>query len=216
MGGRSLLEGFIYYGNMAGITREIVMALDPYRGFAGEFSWPEVEDGNSDERAILCVYQPPANSSSLPISNDGILLGTKNLDVVLFTFLTGTETDPNGSATESVEAIAITGRIDPTMTQEDDIGGAKSYHSLEFPHLRQVNKGLDFEYCVEEEAAGEGATWLDMHYTDTDRNFAYFPEGIANWVNIKIKDNTEYVDRDIIDGFRLHYYELFTRGDEAT
>lgn len=198
---------------MAGVTRNLIMGIDPYREqgeFLGEvttISYYAVPDGNNENKCFTCAYVPPSRGSGIAIVQETMFLGT-NAEVGLI-YHTFVDRAGDGDGGGNVRAEFITVRIDPDLDEGKGESTTKRYATLDFsgPNLLDYyNTTLSWtKDCnpVEDVIV----TWTDFIPTIRDTQ-VFFEKGLANWIHLKGVSTGQNNNKILLGGFTVRYNRI--------
>ncbi len=191
-----------------GVSRQLILCIDPRSDSINTISFTAVADGNSSGKIFTCAYVPPAKGAGISITQETMFVGGV---AEVGTMYQALKQDVTMDGASNVVSEFITQRIDPASRSEG--GGArtnstKRYLSLQFNGTVPADKEVELSRAKDiDPVGGNTVTWTDFAGSSGDTIFE-FESGLADWVHLRGAHDAATGNEVHLDNFLLHYVRV--------
>lgn len=192
------------------VTRQIIFGISPKEGLAQTFSFVQAPDSNSSSKAFTCAIVPKTRGAGVNLLQETVFLGTTSAaGVTLQAFKRGVAKD----GIHTVTASAVSHRLDPDVREDRRSRShtTKRYRRIYFHGDNPRAAGREIYYTKDTDPLTDPMTTWTAFEGDADKSFNEFSSGIAEYIHIKMVDETDVIDSEALCEFSLEYYSTAPR-----
>jgi hypothetical protein len=202
-----------------GITRNLFFTVDPTETeapWSSTFSWTQFPDGNADGKEMTCFYVPKRRGSGVNTMQESFFLGgSSEAAKMLHTNLKELGLD----GTEVIRSEWISQRIDPANRPSPGRSRqliSKRYHQMEFHSVLPQALGATLQWCGDCNPLTDPMLSWNAFGGEASDSVIDFESGLAEWVHIRMVDETTRVNEIFLEEFGINFYPLGGRDGADT